>query len=71
MLNLAIGQRYFGRVVYNDIVLQLLISRTQLDALSPAVDILMRDLPCTRTREQSIEVLRTAVEVCITSKMTC
>ena len=35
----------------------------QLDALSPAVDTLMRDLPGVTSHEQYIEILRTAVEV--------
>jgi len=36
---------------------------TQLDALSPAVDVLVRDLPESSTREKAVLTLKTAVEV--------
>ncbi len=35
----------------------------QLDALSPAVDVLIRDLPGSEGSEQSLRVLRAAVQV--------
>lgn len=40
------------------------VSHTQLDALSPAVDVLVRDLPVSSTREKAVLTLKTAVEVC-------
>ena len=41
----------------------LYVSHTQLDALSPAVDVLVRDLPESSTREKAVLTLKTAVEV--------
>ena len=41
----------------------LLFFCTQLDALNPAVDVLMRGLPGAISYEQCIEVLRIAIEV--------
>ena len=35
----------------------------QLDALSPAVDVLIRDLPGSEGHEQSLKVLKAAVQV--------
>ena len=36
----------------------------QIDALGPAVDVLMRDMP-TASGEQSLTVLQSAVKVCM------
>ena len=38
-------------------------SHLQLDALSPAVDVLIKDLPVSESCEQSLGVLKRAVEV--------